>query len=305
MAFPPYEVIVREVNEILKKYKGEKLTLRQIYYQLIVRKVFENIPQNYKYLSHTLVKAREAGDVDDSRIEDRGRKVMGGDHSLRQPEEFYQSHENAFRRCWNNYSRPYWLDQPDYVEVWVEKDSLASIVSVPASQFNVMTCVGKGYSSYSYVNEAAKRIMRMCKAGGEVDRCPKILYFGDHDPSGHDMVRDLEARLKRYGLETDVDDYQVVEKIAITKDQIKEYKLPTDPISLKKKKDDKRSKKFISEFGNRVVELDALDPDVLKQMVQSAIEAHIDPEIWNKHADESERERNEIREKIEEHFGRR
>jgi hypothetical protein len=307
--FPSQEVLVAAVNQILDKAGGEKLTLRQIFYKLVVMKLFENTIGNYKLLSARLVIARECGDVDDRRIEDRARTISGGDCSFRNPEEYYQDHENAFRRCWSQYTRPFWLDQPRYVEVWIEKDSLSRIAIDAASRFNVTVCVGRGYSSYSYINEAVKRIIRNCGTDEDdqgliLKRHPVILYFGDHDPSGSDMVRDLESRLRRYGLDVTEKDYQIVHKIAITEKQIKELNLPTIPISKKKQEDDSRAKKFIKEFGKDTVELDTLDTALLKSLIRSSIEMCINGPIWESHQEASEGERNAMRTRIEEHFRR-
>ena len=313
-AFPSYEELVNLVNQILDNAvdptTGEKetLTLRQIFYKLVVMKAFENIDSNYKLLSARLVKAREAGDVDDSRIEDRARQIIGGDVELRNPEDYYRDHSNTFYTSWKRYSRPFWLDQPNYVECWIEKDTLSRIAADAAGEYNVTVCVGRGYSSYSYVNEAVKRIIRMCGTGEEdgtkvLLRRPVILYYGDFDPSGENMVHDLEDRLRRYGLSIK-EDYQIVRKIAITKEQIEELHLPTIPISQKKQKDDSRSKKFISEFGLDTVELDTLDTAQLKDMIRSAIEKNIDSSIWNEHQKSSNWEREELKRKIERHFER-
>jgi hypothetical protein len=299
--FPPYEELVALVNKILDDAKGEKLTLRQIYYKLVVLKAFENTVNNYKTLSSRLVLAREKGDVDDRRIEDRARQVRGGDWSFRLPEDYYEDHETAFRDCWKDYSRPFWLDQPHYVEVFIEKDSLSSPVSSAANEYNVVTCVNRGYASYSYINEAVKRINRAIFIDSDNPRTPHILYLGDHDPSGNDMVRDLEARLRKYGLECP-EDFQIVEKIGVTQSQIQELNLPTIPISKIKQKSDKRSKKFMDEFGKETVELDVFDNEQLKSLVKTAIEAYIDPEIWNKHQDASEIERDTLHKRIEQHF---
>ena len=68
--------------------------------------------------------------------------------------------------------------------------------------------------------EAAARMM-----GGDGEAI--LLYVGDHDPSGEDMVRDIRERLLRFG----VSDLKI-RKIALTWDQIKLYKPPPNPAIL-------------------------------------------------------------------------
>ena len=75
------------------------------------------------------------------------------------------------------------------------------------------------------------------------------------------------------------------ERIAVTPDQIRALDLPTRPT----KGTDSRSKKF----GDAIsVELDALPPDYLRDLVQIAIEEHLPPEQFQvlKTAEQSERE---------------
>jgi hypothetical protein len=300
MTFPDYSIIVKEVNKILTRFPDTKLTLRQIYYQLVAAMIIENNEKSYKNLSRALVKARENGAVDDSRMEDRGRQTIGGDRYPVDPKTFYQEYEDAFRECWRQYSRPMWQGQNKYCEVWIEKDALSRIVSDVARGYGVITCIAKGYSSYTFINNAAARICKTCYPAHidiEDSRAPVILYFGDFDPSGEDMVRDLGARLEKYGVPGGE---EIVEKIALNRKQIDKYSLPSAPT----KEKDVRAKKFIAMHGDEVVELDALNPDILKELVKDSILANIDASIWNNNRVEARKEQEVIREQVEAHFAR-
>ena len=76
----------------------------------------------------------------------------------------------------------------------------------------------------------------------------------------------------------------IFERIAVTPEQIGEWDLPTRPT----KKADTRSKGF----GEISVELDAIEPNQLRALVQDAIEQHLPAEQFEvlKAAEESERE---------------
>lgn len=292
ITMPDMATIVKAVNEILKRYpSGVKLTLRQIYYQLVAAHIIENDEHSYKNLSRMLVKARESGAVDDARMEDRGRQTIGGDRDKTDPDTFYQEYEDWFRSCWRSYSRPSWEGQPLYVEVFVEKDALSRLVSDAAKRYGVSTSVARGYSSYTFLKDGADRIVKNCNGA----RDPVILYFGDHDPSGVDMTRDLGARLERYGVP---DGESAVKRIALTREQIDKYDLPPAPVKGK----DSRAKKFIEEHGDEVVELDALDANVLQELVKSSILECIDGEIWNRNSEESRKEQLKIKEQVDAHF---
>lgn len=298
MTFPDHQTIVDAVNKIFDRFPDTKLTLRQIYYQLVAALIIENNERSYKNLSSHLVKARENGEIDDSRMEDRGRQTIGGDHDKEDPTTFYQQYEDFFRGCWQQYARPMWEGQKNYCEFWVEKEALSRIVSDVAKKYGVMTCIAKGYSSYTFINNAAARICKTCyPAYTDIEnyRNPIILYMGDHDPSGEDMVRDLGARLEKYGVPGGT---EIVRKVALNRKQIDEYRLPPAPT----KEKDVRAKKFIAKHGNEVVELDALDPDVMKKLVKESIVSCIDADIWNDNARESEHERKEIKKQVDAHF---
>jgi hypothetical protein len=116
-----------------------------------------------------------------------------------------------------------------------------------------------------------------------------VLYFGDFDPSGVDIERDLTKRLEKY----DAGDFRV-ERIALTKDQIVTYDLPPIPV----KKSDVRTPGFVSSFGDKAVELDALDPNVLKLLVSRAISSHIELDLWRKKEEQIEDLREWIRKKL-------
>jgi hypothetical protein len=298
---PDMATLVKAVNEILERFPNTTLTLRQVYYQLVAAHIIENNINSYKSLSRMLVKARENGEVDDSRIEDRGRQTIGGDREKADPETFYKEYEDFFRTCWEQYSRPMWEGQPHYVECWLEKDALSRIVSDIASRYGVKTCIARGYSSYTFLKDASDRINRACYPASasefEDSLDPIILYFGDHDPSGVDMVRDLGVRLERYGVTGGT---EIVNKIALNRAQIDKYNLPPDPT----KEKDARAKKFIAEHGNEVVELDALNPDVLQELVKSSILKTINSEIWNQNARESQEEQTKIKAQVDAHFER-
>ena len=74
------------------------------------------------------------------------------------------------------------------------------------------------------------------------------------------------------------------ERIAVTPEQINDWDLPTRPA----KKSDTRSKGF----GEISVELDAIEPNQLRTLVQETIEQHLPQEQFEvlKAAEESERE---------------
>jgi len=279
-----YEEIVGAVIEIAAQYRT-RMTLRQIYYRLVARNLIPNNLNSYKSLSRTLVTARERGEVDDNIMEDRGREVYGGDWGYQTPEDFIKTKLESLQSIESGYTREMWADQPEYVEVWVEKDALSRLFRAATDGLRVTTCVGRGYSSYTYVKRAVDRL-----AAVPDDKPTIIIYAGDFDPSGLDITRDLTRRLKEYGAP-----HVKVHRIALTKGQITDYKLPPAPV----KTTDARASKFIAQHGRDVVELDALEPNVLQKIVRDAVEEHIDADAWEKVRQKIQADRGVIQRKME------
>jgi hypothetical protein len=117
--------------------------------------------------------------------------------------------------------------------------------------------VTRGYSSLSFLHVAASAIMA-------VDRPAYLYYFGDHNPSGVDIPRNTEARLRE--LATGVEIH--FEVVAVTPEQIQRLELPTRPT----KSSDPRSRAF----RGASVEVDAIPPSVLRELVERCIARHVD-----------------------------
>ncbi len=263
-----YEILVRTVNDVIAQY-DEPLTLRQIYYRLVAKMIIPNTINEYKGLSRHLVKARELGAVDYTRIEDRTRSTIGGDSSFNTMEEYLKFKLDQLFKSHKYLNLNMWDNQKVKIEVWVEKDALSRTVSSVTNRYNIRTCPSKGYPSFSYVKDAAKRLQK-----AKQDRII-IIYMGDHDPSGRDIPRDLESRLIRYGVPYEK---LTVDVIALTVDQIEEHNLPPAPA----KRSDARFQKFMAETGSDdVVELDALEPPILQAILKKAISGYIDSDLWN------------------------
>ena len=282
--------IVAEVKDLLEDYPSiESWSLRQIYYRLVAKQLIPNTINEYKKLSKYLVWAREEGIIDETKLEDRGRKVMGyGDIGYSSPEAFMEFRVNRFKDEWKYFSYKQWKDQPEYIEVWVEKEALARLFEQIANKHNIYSCPTRGYPSYSYVKKAVERFT-------EIDKPITILYFGDFDPTGINIAENLIERFRKYGRDVleyiEPEDIRL-ERVALNSDQIRQYDLPPAPA----KKTDTRDEKFVETTGSDdVVELDALEPDVLQKMISDSIAEHIDVRAWNETVDKTEKEKKRLR----------
>jgi hypothetical protein len=240
-------------NEIINSYDGLKLTLRQLYYQFVTRNAIPNKENAYKGLGNLISDARLAGLLDWEAIEDRVR--------VPKIQNQYDDLKALIEAALYSYRLPRWEGQDWYVELWCEKDAVSNILEPMASKYHIVQMVNRGYSSQSAMHDTAERFLEQDEAKRKA-----LLYLGDHDASGEDMVRDIRERLAMFGVTLTVD------KIALTFEQVKQYNLVPNPAKLT----DTRSKAYIKKFGNESWELDALPPDVLHQLIEKAILQFLD-----------------------------
>jgi len=233
-----------------------------------------------------MVKARESRDVPPNCLEDRSRRILGrGDSGYSSAQDFLKQRLASLQDSWRSFTMPKWEDQPNYVLVSLEKDALSRLVSDVANQYAVRTFPTRGYPSFTYVQRMASYMRNRMK-----DKLTIVLYFGDFDPSGVDIERDLTERLWKY----DSGEFRV-RRVALTREQIVRYSLPPMPV----KRSDVRTPSFVASYGNEAVELDALDPNTLKLLVAQSIAGCIDLNAWRKREEEIENLRLWIRKKLE------
>lgn len=253
-------VLLSQILKTVELYQsqGYKLTLRQLYYQLVVQNIFANLQKNYAKLSELLGEARMCGLCDWDVIEDRIRVP-------KLPNEWNDIND-AMNTLIAVYRRKRWSDQENYVEVWVEKDALSGVLEPITRNYHVHLLVNRGYSSISAMHDSAIRY-RLAERDGK--NC-YLLYFGDHDPSGEDMVRDIKNRLQEFRAVVQTD------KIALTREQVDEHQLPPNPA----KTTDPRTRGYIEEHGDQSWELDALPPATLNALLTNALEELLDRERY-------------------------
>jgi len=261
---------LNKVQDILKELEDYKpLTLRQIYYQLVGKGYIENKVSQYGMLSGLLKHARIDGHISWEDIEDRVRTY----HNL----TGWSSSENfikaSLKQFLKGYQRNLLQSQDVYLEIWIEKDALSSIFTRVASPYTVPVVVCIGFSSVSFLNDYKERLSY------QEDKNPVLLYFGDFDPSGVEMLRAMETTLKEELLVENIE----FKRVALLKEDIATYRLPHSPEALKKT--DTRASKHIAEYGELAVELDALSPPILSQKIREAIEGELDMELFKEETD--------------------
>lgn len=253
--------LIDTCNTILEEYAGRYvLTVRQLYYQLVARDFIENTLKSYKRVAGILSDARDAGLIDWDMIEDRGREVQYPAH-WQNPAQIVQAAAAQFRV-------DRWEGQRNYVEVMCEKDALSGILGPICRDMDVRFTANRGYSSSTAMKDAGTRIRYARLAGKKVF----VMYFGDHDPSGIDMTRDIRERLALYARTQAAS----IMRLALNMNQVEEWQPPENPA----KQTDSRFEMYFAEFGESSWELDAVDPDTLAGLARDAIQNLIDDEQW-------------------------
>ena len=270
------------INDIIEEYQteGYTLTLRQLYYQLVTRDIIPNKQAEYSKLSLLLKEGRMAGLVDWAAIEDRLRKA--------QTPPSFDSPEEILDAVINQYEKPRMQGQPNYLEVWVEKDALSGVLKRVTEKYHVPLLVNRGYSSASAMYDA---FMRFYYRGFQEGKPAKVIYLGDYDPSGLDMIRDISTRVYEFAESFAPDlDFQVL-PIALTLEQIKKFNPPPNPA----KTTDPRAKDFIARHGLTSWEVDALRPEVLNKTLDDAILGLIDVEQYKEVVNSEESDKEKLR----------
>lgn len=319
------ETVCGWIMRICEEYRrqGYTMTLRQLYYQLVARDIIPNHDKVYAKISAIKDDLVYSGRIDWNVFEDRGRV----------PKQAYYEDDvaGALQRTINSYRLDRQLNQKNHIEVWTEKDAISNILRRVTDEYTVMLSINKGYTSSTAVYGAYERFVSAIENGQKV----KILYFGDHDPSGIDMIRDIRDRVmlmltqgerlinaiddkinswwQHNGfdiydvVEFDPDKYEKIPRlfnegseeldtlfdagrmemyikehelfeiipVGLTMEQIRLYNPPHNPAKIT----DPRAKGYVKKYGSISWEVDALTPDVMISIVDSAIKEHLDLDV--------------------------
>lgn len=224
------------------------MTVRQVFYQATVRGLVDKAEPGYAKVQTDLVRMRRDGELPYDWLADNTRWQ-------RKPSTF-DSVEEALRETARFYRKALWSDADCYVETWLEKDALAGVILPVTSMYDVPLMVARGYASLSFLHSAADYI-------GGLDVPTYIYHLGDYDPSGVNAGEKIEQTLREMAPDAEI----YFERIAVTPEQITDWNLRPD----RPKHRIFRSKNF----GDISVELDAIAPEQLRELVREVIERHL------------------------------
>jgi hypothetical protein len=243
----------------------QPITGRGVGYKLFVAKIIPSMSRPEMQKVYRLLKeARERGIIPWEWIVDETRELE------RTPS--WKNKKLFAKDAIRQYRRDFWEQQPSRCEVWSEKGTIRGVLKPVLDRYGVGFRVMHGYGSATAVNEVAAAI-------DYDDRQLTALYVGDYDPSGlHMSEADLPKRLAEYG-----GHHVEVKRIALIKEQLG----PLDALffPVKDKWKDPRYNWFVydEDYGDRCWEIDALDPNELRNQVEANIkDCILDPVAWER-----------------------
>ncbi len=224
-------------------------TVRAVYYRAVSAGLVDKTEQAYKLVLRRVLHLRRSEQMPYSWIAD-------GVRLIRKPLS-YSTADQALDVLAASYRRALWAEQAVTVHLFTEKDAISGVVFPVTARFDVPLAVLRGYCSETFAYSIAEEIAE--------DGRPAYCYgLGDHDPSGVDAWRDLQAKVTRFAPDAPV----TFARLAVTEQQIIEYRLPTRLT--------KRTATRAAGFHGESVEVDALPPNVLRGLVEQAITRHVD-----------------------------
>ena len=192
------------IMDVLQTQTGQ-LTDRQIHYRLVAKGFYANTRSSYNHLTKVLKDERISGRLPWERIVDSSkpmflraqdeREDFSAQIKFEDAREDYDNAEQTFRDT--EFYTSFWRYQPEYVEVWVEKDALARILKEITDKYMVSLIVCKGYQSIT--NEKNRRDYYHDRERHD-ERKVTIIYFGDYDPRGENIPEVIKRDFSRLRL---------------------------------------------------------------------------------------------------------
>lgn len=281
-----YDIFRDILREIVEEQKP--MTVRQVFYRAVVKGYVEKTEKGYGYIQRDLAQMRRDGRMPFAWIIDSSRNARGSQgHNLDLEEWLAEQTADLPNTVASWWSRDLLADHEFSIQVWLEKEALSEVIHGICQRWGVPLYPARGYASLTFIQDAAQDLESK-------DRPAKIFHLGDYDPSGQDAIKNVQYDLRGMAKKTAKNGLEF-KIVAVTPQQIREMNLPTRPT----KKSDTRS----GGFGDESVELDAIEPDVLRTLVNDTLTGCFPPGAREENARRQEQEREQIRARIREMIG--
>jgi len=300
---PKTKNVIQYLDQLFSSY-NLVWTVRQVHYHLVEKNLIPNTRQGYRKASRWVTDGRYSGLIDWDKIADDTRGV------IKTPD--YESIEDGISTFLNSFRLSgRWKNKNYRVEVWVEKRTLRRLFEPITDKYDVYLQVGTGFNSTTAIWDAIRRISEY-----NTEKL-YILYFGDLDPSGDYMDKDIKKRLTEfknsgiYFKDKTGKEYHIpsifVNRLLVDYEDIEKYNLKPkfsvpiikNGIIKDKIKEDPRARRFYELYSELFqVELEALTPKQLTDVLETKLKIYADSKQMELVPKEEEKEINRIKEKI-------
>ena len=277
------------VKVVLDEERNWPLSDRAVHYRLLniaglvrndkSRTLYENTAESYDDVTNMLTRLRLDGSVPFEAIADETRPVVIWD-THRSAGDFVRRECDEFLR---NYWRNLLQSQPNWIELLVEKNTVANQLRQVAAKYTVPMTSGRGYSSLPPRKQMVDRFV----ASGREKLV--VIVVSDFDPEGEDIPGSFGASL-RDDFGVSADRLHVV-KAALTAEQVRTMNLHEGQLS---KESSSRYRRFVATHGKRAWELESLTADQLRDIVEAAIRGVLDLEAFEAEVEREQQEQIEL-----------
>lgn len=262
-----YEMLIRRSKEIMEEYTI-LLTVRQVYYRLVVFQDIVNNRSQYVYYDKVLTEYRKEHLEFADRFKDTKRVIIDKSeisYPYWQFSELINDRIDNVKTGFPELTYNQNLLQDKINVILLEKTALQELFEMSITS-NTILVVASGINSFSQMNDLRHIIE-------DENRDLKLYTFTDFDDTGLFIEENFIFQMKEY-LGIDFDSF---ERIGLIDDQIKKYDVPTDPTAKIVKQAKSTHKKYGLPY---FVELDALEPNVLMKLVRDTCEQNYDKDLY-------------------------
>lgn len=264
-------ILLLECQRLVEEYSGS-ITLRQMFYLLVNSGHVDLNEASYRKIKNLMINARKYGHVPATTFS----------KEVRLPNEsMYESAEAYLSSCFNNYRIPRTFNQPNHIEIWVEREPHKIFINSLISEYDIPVYVTGGYSSLSFVFEAARRI----EASAERRGSPRILYFSDFSPASINMFESQVSEVSSHLSLTRDEADAIMLRVGLEPEHLVKFGLPV----LEELSSNQKTTLFESQYSDLleelgypripVVEIESLNPADFSDIISNVLFSLTDQSI--------------------------
>lgn len=266
--------LLRHCQRVLGEYDSS-ITLRQLYYILASEGHVSLDEASYRKVKNLMINARKASKVPPTTF---SKPYKALDESV------YSTAASYLEDCVGSYRIPRTYNQPNHVEIWVEREPHKVFVESVVSEYDVPVFTTGGYSSFSFVFDAAKRIESSAERRGS----PRILYLSDFSPSSVNMFESQVSEISSHLSMSREEVEAIMLRVCVEPEHIIRYDLPI----IESARPTQKTALFEATYSDLLetlglpkvpfVEIESLNPKDLEEIINNVLFSLTDQEVLTK-----------------------